>query len=34
VAHTVAHTFPLSKARRAFETMAASDFFGKLVVVP
>jgi NADPH:quinone reductase-like Zn-dependent oxidoreductase len=30
----VARTFPLSEARRAFETMAASDFFGKLVVVP
>lgn len=31
---TVARTFPLSEARRAFETMASSDFFGKLVVVP
>jgi NADPH:quinone reductase-like Zn-dependent oxidoreductase len=30
----VARTFPLSEARRAFETMASSDFFGKLVVVP
>jgi NADPH:quinone reductase-like Zn-dependent oxidoreductase len=30
----VARTFPLSEVRRAFETMASSDFFGKLVVVP
>lgn len=31
---TVARTFPLSEARDAFETMASSQFFGKLVVVP
>jgi D-arabinose 1-dehydrogenase-like Zn-dependent alcohol dehydrogenase len=28
----VARTFPLSEARAAFETMAASDFFGKIVL--
>jgi len=27
-------TFPPSEARRVFKTMASSDFFGKLVVVP
>lgn len=30
----VARTFPLSEARAAFETMAASDFFGKIVLRP